>query len=107
MNISKAIISHFVLTFLIGMTAGIAPFLFMQLLPRMLTPNLYAETISYHPLILTGILVGVITTIIFAKTFGDKEPREIFFYALGIPAVLTLSIWPEWLANTSTRSKRI
>jgi hypothetical protein len=74
------------------MTAGIAPFLFMQLLPRMLNPNLYTGAINYSPIVLTGILVGVITTIIFAKTFDDKEPREIFFYALGIPAVLIATV---------------
>jgi hypothetical protein len=84
------------------MTAGIAPFLFMQLLPKMLNPNLYTGAINYSPIVLTGILVGVITTIIFAKTFEDKEPREIFFYALGIPAVLIATV-----SNISTETSAL
>lgn len=89
-------------TFAIGLTAGVAPFLFMQLLPAMLNPDVAAATPNYWAIILTGGLIGAITSIVFASKFDQTEPREIFFYALGVPAVLiatTTNISAEFKAD--------
>jgi hypothetical protein len=87
------IISNMIWSFLIGIIAGISPFLFMQLLPRMSSPSLYADLpYNFAPVVITGILVGAITSIIFSKSFSEKEPHEVFFYALGIPAILVATV---------------
>jgi len=80
------------LTFSIGLIAGISPFLFMQLLPALLNPGLHLEGVNYLAIILTGALVGIITSIIFATQFEKREPQDIFFYALGIPAILIATV---------------
>ncbi len=81
-----------VITFLIGMIAGIAPFLFMQLLPSMLNPTLSTTPTDYTPIIMTGLLIGAITCIIFTTSFEKRDPQDIFFYALGIPAILIATV---------------
>lgn len=81
-----------VLTFLIGVIAGISPFLFMQLLPSMLNPTLSITPPNYNAIIVTGILIGAITCIVFTTSFEKKEPQDIFFYALGIPAILIATV---------------
>ena len=92
-NAIKNNMINIMLTFIIGLIAGVSPFLFMQLLPRMMNPSLYTDmTLSYYPLIITGFLIGAITSIIFTKSFTEKEPYEIFFYALGIPALLIATV---------------
>lgn len=94
----KDISISIIVTFIIGLVAGIAPFLFMQLLPSMLNPNTTILTLNYHAIIVTGILIGAITSIIFSKSFLQKEPQDIFFYALGIPAILIATV-----SNISTQ----
>ena len=90
------------LTFGIGLIAGISPFLFMQLLPALLNPGLHLEGVNYQAIILTGALVGIITSIIFATQFEKREPQDIFFYALGIPAILIATV-----SNMSTEFKAV
>ena len=79
---------NLLLTFLIGFVAGVSPFLFMYLIPGLLNPS--QELIGCNPwcILLTGVLIGAITCILFAKKFAEKDPSDIFFYALGIPAIL-------------------
>jgi len=89
-------------TFIIGMIAGISPFLFMQLLPALLNPSLRLDSPNYLAILLTGVLVGVITAIIFATKFENKEPQDVFFYALGIPAILIATV-----TNISTEFKAV
>ncbi|MFV1992947.1 MAG: hypothetical protein ACC635_03515 [Acidiferrobacterales bacterium] len=81
-----------IITFLIGMIAGVAPFLFMQLLPSMLNPTLNITPPNYTAIIVTGLLIGAITSIIFTTGFEKREPQDIFFYALGIPAILIATV---------------
>lgn len=92
MTNGKKIAADIIWSFLIGMIAGVSPFIFMQILPALLNPSLYVKPSSLWPLILTGILVGAITAIIFCKTFQNTAPKDIFFYALGIPAVLIATV---------------
>jgi len=86
------------LTFLIGAIAGIAPFIFMQLLPVLLNPGLQINPPDYSAMIWTAVLIGAITAIIFTKTFKSSDPKDIFFYALGIPAILIATV-----SNVSTK----
>jgi hypothetical protein len=95
-------IRNVLLTFVIGFIAAISPFLFMQLLPVLLNPSLNLDAPNYWAILLTGILVGVITSIIFAPQFGKREPQDIFFYALGIPAILIATV-----SNISTEFKAV
>ena len=90
------------LTFSIGFIAGVSPFLFMQLLPALLNPSLYLNSINYWAILLTGILIGLISSIIFATQFEKREPQDIFFYALGIPAILIATV-----SNMSTEFKAV
>ncbi len=80
------------ITFFIGAIAGVAPFLFMQLLPSMLNPTLSITPPNYSAIIVTGLLIGAITSIIFTTSFGKREPQEIFFYSLGLPAILIATV---------------
>jgi hypothetical protein len=89
---SKNMIRSVFWTFIIGMIAGISPFLFMQLLPALLSPSLSLNPPNYSAILLTGVLVGMITSIIFATKFENKEPQDVFFYALGIPAILIATV---------------
>jgi hypothetical protein len=79
---------NIILAFFIGFVAGVSPFLFMYLLPGLLNPSLALIEYNSWCILLTGSLVGAITCIMFAKKFSEKDPSDIFFYALGIPAVL-------------------
>jgi hypothetical protein len=90
------------LAFAIGLIAGISPFLFMQLLPALLNPGLHLEPPNYLAIILTGALIGIITSIIFATQFEKREPQDIFFYALGIPAILIATV-----SNMSTEFRAV
>jgi hypothetical protein len=90
------------LAFAIGLIAGISPFLFMQLLPALLNPGLHPEPPNYLAILLTGALIGIITAIIFAAQFEKREPQDIFFYALGIPAILIATV-----SNMSTEFKAV
>ena len=99
---SKNMIRSVFWTFIIGMIAGISPFLFMQLLPALLNPSLRLDSPSYLAILLTGVLVGMITSIIFATKFENKEPQDVFFYALGIPAILIATV-----TNISTEFKAV
>ena len=90
------------LTFTIGFIAGVSPFLFMQLLPALLNPSLHLNPINYWAILLTGILIGLISSIIFATQFEKREPQDIFFYALGIPAILIATV-----SNMSTEFKAV
>jgi hypothetical protein len=90
------------LTFAIGFFAAISPFLFMQLLPALLNPGLHLDPPNYQATALTGILIGAITSILFANQFEKKGPQDIFFYALGIPAILIATV-----SNLSTEFKAV
>ena len=90
-------IRNVLLTFIIGFVAGTTPFVFMKLLPMMLHPELYtAESsnvmIMLLGVILTGCIIGVITSLMFAGDGEKKDPKEIFVYALGIPAILIATV---------------
>jgi hypothetical protein len=74
--------------FFIGFVAGVSPFLFMYLLPGLLNPSQALIECNPWCIILTGVLIGAITCIVFAKKFAEKDPSDVFFYALGIPAIL-------------------
>jgi hypothetical protein len=80
--------NNIILTFVIGFIAGISPFLFMQLIPGLIDPSQDLAGCNPWCVFLTGILIGAITCIMFAKKFAEKDPSDIFFYALGIPAIL-------------------
>ena len=90
---------NIVLTFVIGVLAGLSPFLFMQLLPSLLNPSLALLPPNYLAIVLTGVLVGAITSVLFAKTFHERNPQDVFFAALGIPAILIATV-----SNVSTKS---
>ena len=83
---------NFFFSFGIGGIAGVAPFLFMQLLPSLLNPSLRMDPPNYPAIVLTGILVGLVVAIIFCTQFEKREPQDIFFYALGIPAILIATV---------------
>ncbi|MBI4400274.1 MAG: hypothetical protein HY581_01410 [Nitrospirae bacterium] len=91
-------LKNIVLTFIIGLIAGISPFLFVQWVPVLLNPSLELVRPHYGAVILTGLLLGAITSIIFAKDFDNSNPKDVFFYALGIPAVLIATV-----SNISTK----
>jgi hypothetical protein len=95
-------VRNVLLTFAIGFFAAISPFLFMQLLPALLNPGLHLDPPNYLAIILTGILIGAITSILFANQFEKKGPQDIFFYALGIPAILIATV-----SNLSTEFKAV
>ncbi|HXZ38637.1 MAG TPA: hypothetical protein VEL68_21585 [Thermodesulfobacteriota bacterium] len=96
------IVRNVLLTFAIGFFAAISPFLFMQLLPALLNPSLHPDPPNYLAIILTGVLIGAITSILFANQFEKKGPQDIFFYALGIPAILIATV-----SNLSTEYKAV
>jgi len=75
-------------TFAIGLIAGVAPFVFMYLLPAMLSPEVEIVSPNYWAITLVGVLIGAITSIVFTSKFDSTEPREIFVYSLGVPAIL-------------------
>jgi len=89
-------------TFLIGFLAGVSPFLFMQLLPAMLSPSQALPFRNYVAILVTGILIGAITAVLFSKTFNERDPRDVFLTALGIPAILIATV-----SNISTRSEAL
>jgi hypothetical protein len=78
----KSLIINGFITFTIGAIAGASPFIFIQMLPRMLQPNIYFDQTNYFPILITGLLVGIITCIFFTKSFSSKEPYEIFMTSL-------------------------
>jgi hypothetical protein len=89
-----------VATFVIGLVAGVSPFLFLTLLPSLLNPSQNLVEPNYIAIVLTGTLVGTIITILFAKGFEERQPTDVFFYALGIPAILIATV-----SNLSTKSQ--
>jgi hypothetical protein len=93
-------VRNVLLTFAIGFIAAISPFLFMQLLPALLNPGMHLDPPNYLAIALTGILIGAITSILFANQVEKKGPQDIFFYALGIPAILIATV-----SNLSTEFK--
>jgi hypothetical protein len=72
----------------------------MQLLPALLNPGMHLDPPNYLAIALTGILIGAITSILFANQVEKKGPQDIFFYALGIPAILIATV-----SNLSTEFK--
>jgi hypothetical protein len=96
------LLRNVVATFVIGVVAGVSPFLFLQLLPELLNPSQQLVSPNYEAIASTGVLVGLICTIIFAKTFSQRDPQEVFFYTLGIPAILVATV-----SNITTKSDAI
>lgn len=88
----RIMVRNVVVTFVIGLTAGMSPFLFIQLLPALLSPTLPIGTFNPWAIIITGSLIGVITSIIYATTFDGAKAQDVFFHALGIPAVLIATV---------------
>jgi hypothetical protein len=86
------IVVKIAVTFVIGLFAGVCPFLFLQLLPALLHPTQTIVTPNYTAIGVTGVLVGAISAIVFAKTFETRDPSDIFFYALGVPALLVATV---------------
>jgi hypothetical protein len=86
------IIRNIAATFFIGVVAGVSPFLFLQLLPGLLNPGQTLTAPNYAAIVVTGVLVGAICVVIFAKTFEDRDPQQVFFYTLGIPAILVATV---------------
>lgn len=80
------------ITFSIGFTAGVAPFLFMQILPALMDTGSQFEMPNLTPVIMTGVLIGAIISILYTKGFESREPKDIFFHALGIPAILIATV---------------
>jgi len=76
MSEKTGIVNNILLTFFIGFVAGIAPFLFMELLPSLLNKGVSSPGPNYWAIAVTGILIGLITSIIFAK----KRNRKIFSF---------------------------
>jgi hypothetical protein len=68
----------------------------------LLNPSFHLDPPNYWAILLTGILVGLISSIIFASQFEKREPQDIFFYALGIPAILIATV-----SNMSTEFKAV
>jgi hypothetical protein len=102
MVFGRSMVRHVLLTFAIGFIAAISPFLFMQLLPALLNPGMHLDPPNYLAIAMTGILIGAITSILFANQFEKKGPQDIFFYALGIPAILIATV-----SNLSTEFKAV
>src|SRR3990172_4587251 len=92
------LIRNLVAAFFTGFVGGVAPFLSMQLLPSLLNPELSIASRDTTAIWLTGLLVGAITSIVYGKTFDTEKPREVFAYALGVPAVLIATV-----SNLSTK----
>jgi uncharacterized membrane protein (DUF106 family) len=82
-------VRNVLLTFAIGFFAAISPFLFMQLLPALLNPSLHPDPPNYLAIILTGILIGAITSILFANQFEKKGRRIYFSMPWGSPPFLS------------------
>lgn len=85
-------------TFLIGFFAGIAPFAFTKVLPMMLHPEGFVLMTPSHAWIVTGgmlgsgIIVGIVIALMYAGTSEQLTPKEVFLYALGIPAILITTV---------------
>jgi hypothetical protein len=92
MTAHKTTFNDLVVTFAIGFTAGISPFVFMQILPSLLNSSHIFPSGNYSALIITGILVGVVSAIMFSTSLHKKDPQEIFLHALGIPAILIATV---------------
>lgn len=90
-----------VLCFFIGAVAGAAPFLFMQVLPSLLGDG--ETVIRYPPLVITALLIGSITAIVFCRQCTTKQPHEIFFQSLGFPALLIATVSNMTYQNTTDR----
>jgi hypothetical protein len=87
-----------VITFAIGFIAGITPFAFTRVLPMMLRPEEFVPMQSMHlwimtgGMVITGIIVGAIIALLYAGTTEALSPKEVFLYALGIPAILITTV---------------
>jgi hypothetical protein len=85
-------------TFLIGFFAGIAPFAFTKVLPMMLHPDEFVLMTPLHAWIMiggmlgSGVIVGIVIALMYAGTSEPLTPKEVFLYALGIPAILITTV---------------
>lgn len=95
-------LTNVLVALLIGFLAGVSPFLFMQLLPAMLNPSQVIVPPNYTAILLTGVLIAAITAVLFSKTLHERDPRDVFLTALGIPAVLIATV-----SNISTKSEAL
>jgi hypothetical protein len=80
------------LAFGVGFIAGTAPILMMHYFPAALSPGMSQGAPPAIAILITGIVVGLITCVMFAEQIGEKPLHDIFLYALGIPAVLLATI---------------
>lgn len=80
------------LAFAVGFIAGTAPLLIMHYLPLALAPNAPTTAPPALAILITGVVVGLITSVMFSESVGQKPLSDIFLYALGIPAVLLATI---------------
>jgi len=81
------------ITFFIGFVAGVAPFLCMWILPALLDPSTEMVPVRNPGVLVTfGVMVGIICAIVFEKKMENGDAGEIFFKALGIPAILLATV---------------
>ena len=102
MDTSKYRTENVLMTFAIGLIAGVSPFLFMKLLPVLMNPGLQLTPPNYYAIAITGALIGCITAILFGSTDEKRGAQDIFLYALGIPAILIATV-----SNLSTEFQAI
>ena len=82
-----------IITFVIGFIAGIAPFLCMQILPALLDPSKEIDLgRNAGILVIFGVMIGAICAIVFEKKMENGDAGEVFFKALGIPAILLATV---------------
>jgi hypothetical protein len=97
---------NFFITFAIGFVSGITPFAFTKVLPMMLRPEEFEPMQTLHlwimvsGMLITGVIVGAIIALIYGGSKDPHTPKEVFLYALGVPAILITTV-----TNFSTEVK--
>lgn len=98
MKIQDYKMKNVLLTFAIGFIAGITPFAFTRVLPMVLRPEEFVPMPSLHfwimigGMVITGLIVGAIIALMYAGGSEELSPKEIFIYALGVPAILVSTV---------------
>ena len=81
-------LKSFVGAFFIGAVAGCTPFLCMTYLPLLLSPEGGLRRLNFVALWIVSAIVGLVTAIMYHRDLPSTSPKEVFIYALGIPALL-------------------